>query len=138
MGWRSRLVVCEGELHIGCTARVEGLPGRVHAMKNTQFRVAVIKGDGIGVDVTDATLAVIDAAERLQSRPMLRFVLIGDGADRERLEDEIASRGLSNVTMLGLQPRAAMPDWIASIESPIRLSRTPKRRRCLRGDARRL
>ena len=33
-------------------------------MNNGQFRIAVIKGDGIGVDVTDATLAVIDAAER--------------------------------------------------------------------------
>lgn len=31
-------------------------------MKNSRSRVAVIKGDGIGVDVTDAALAVIDAA----------------------------------------------------------------------------
>ena len=33
-------------------------------MKNGQLRIAVIKGDGIGVDVTNATLAVIAAAER--------------------------------------------------------------------------
>ena len=31
-------------------------------MGNQKFRVAVIRGDGIGVDVTDATLAVVDAA----------------------------------------------------------------------------
>ena len=43
-------------------------------------------------------------------------MLIGDGADREKLENEIARRGLDNVVMLGLQPREAMPDWIASID----------------------
>ena len=32
-------------------------------MGNQKFRVAVIRGDGIGVDVTDATLAVVDAAQ---------------------------------------------------------------------------
>ena len=34
------------------------------SMNNRQLRIAVIKGDGIGVDVTDATLAVIGAVER--------------------------------------------------------------------------
>ncbi|MDH3661370.1 MAG: isocitrate/isopropylmalate family dehydrogenase [Alphaproteobacteria bacterium] len=33
-------------------------------MTNTRFQIAVIKGDGIGVDVTDAALAVIEAASR--------------------------------------------------------------------------
>ncbi|MEM8951330.1 MAG: isocitrate/isopropylmalate family dehydrogenase [Pseudomonadota bacterium] len=31
-------------------------------MSNTSFQIAVIRGDGIGVDVTDAALAVIEAA----------------------------------------------------------------------------
>ena len=31
-------------------------------MANTRFHIAVIKGDGIGVDVTDATVAVMNAA----------------------------------------------------------------------------
>jgi len=33
-------------------------------MTNRRYRVAVIRGDGIGVDVTDATIAVIEAARR--------------------------------------------------------------------------
>ena len=33
-------------------------------MTKESFKVAVIKGDGIGVDVTDAALAVVDAAAR--------------------------------------------------------------------------
>ncbi len=43
-------------------------------------------------------------------------MLIGDGADREKLESDVARRGIENVVMLGLQPRDAMPDWIASID----------------------
>jgi glycosyltransferase involved in cell wall biosynthesis len=61
-------------------------------------------------------ILLIDVAERMREHPDLRFVLIGDGADREKLEREIADRRLENVTLLGLQPRASMPDWIASID----------------------
>ncbi|HEB91762.1 MAG TPA: glycosyltransferase WbuB [Deltaproteobacteria bacterium] len=61
-------------------------------------------------------LLLVDVAERLRDRDDLRFVLIGDGADREKLESEIARRGLDNVKLLGLQPRESMPDWIASID----------------------
>ena len=49
-------------------------------MKNSQFRIAVIKGDGIGVDVTDATLAVIDAAERRLGDLSLGYDLLDAGA----------------------------------------------------------
>jgi isocitrate/isopropylmalate dehydrogenase len=33
-------------------------------MNETAFRIAVIRGDGIGVDVTNAALAVAEAAGR--------------------------------------------------------------------------
>jgi glycosyltransferase involved in cell wall biosynthesis len=59
---------------------------------------------------------LVDVAEKLASRPELRFVLIGDGADREKIEAEITRRGLDNIQLLGLQPRDRMPDWIASID----------------------
>ena len=59
---------------------------------------------------------LIEVADRMRDRPELAFCLIGDGADREKLEAEVAQRGLDNVVMLGLQPRDAMPDWIASID----------------------
>jgi glycosyltransferase involved in cell wall biosynthesis len=59
---------------------------------------------------------LVNVAERLEARRELRFVLIGDGADREKLEAEIARRGLDNIVLLGLQPRESMPDWIASID----------------------
>jgi glycosyltransferase involved in cell wall biosynthesis len=60
--------------------------------------------------------SVIEAASILQARPEISFLLIGDGAEREKLEALIQSRGVSNVRLLGLQPRESMPDWIASVD----------------------
>ncbi|MFO0691464.1 MAG: glycosyltransferase family 4 protein [Myxococcota bacterium] len=59
---------------------------------------------------------LVDVADRLRDRSGIDFVLIGDGADREKIEAEVARRGLRNFHLLGLQPRDAMPDWIASID----------------------
>lgn len=59
---------------------------------------------------------VIDAAERLRDRSDIVFLLIGDGAERDHLESAISERGLENVQLLGLQPREAMPAWIATID----------------------
>ncbi|HPG26355.1 MAG: glycosyltransferase family 4 protein [Spirochaetaceae bacterium] len=77
-----------------------------------RFTVAYVGTLGLAHGLT----LLVDVAERMRSQPRLRFVLIGDGADREKLEADIARRGLDNVVMLGLQPRDAMPDWIASID----------------------
>jgi glycosyltransferase involved in cell wall biosynthesis len=76
------------------------------------FTVAYVGTLGLAHGLT----LLIDVAERLKARDELRFVLIGDGADREKLEADIARRGLENVRLLGLQPRETMPDWIASID----------------------
>jgi glycosyltransferase involved in cell wall biosynthesis len=58
--------------------------------------------------------SVLEAARRLQRESRVRFLLIGDGAERERLELELRRRGLENVRILGLRPRAEIPAWIAS------------------------
>lgn len=76
------------------------------------FTVAYVGTLGMAHGLT----LLVDVAERMRDHEALRFVLIGDGADREKIEAEIEARGLDNVVMLGLQPRDAMPDWIASID----------------------
>ena len=48
---------------------------------------------------------VIDAAERLRSRPDIVVLFIGDGNRRAALEEMAAARGLSNVLFLPFQPR---------------------------------
>ena len=48
---------------------------------------------------------IVDAAERLLGEPEFHFVFIGSGVKRKWLEDEIAGRALSNVTLLDVRPR---------------------------------
>ncbi len=67
---------------------------------------------------------VLEAAELLRDRNDIAFLLVGDGAERERLVGEVAARGLSNVVMLGQQPKSAMPGiWAASDAALVLLRR---------------
>jgi len=68
-------------------------------------------------------VTVLDAAERLRDLEDVVFVLIGDGADRARLEQEIRERGLENVRLIGLRPRSEIPRWLASIDVSLVLLR---------------
>ena len=53
------------------------------------------------------------------------FVIVGDGAHREKLEAEAKKRGLENVVFTGRQPKSSMPDWInASDTSLVHLKKT--------------
>jgi glycosyltransferase involved in cell wall biosynthesis len=61
-------------------------------------------------------VTVLEAAERLRDRPEVVLLLIGDGAERDKLEREIRERKLENVRLLGLRPRAEMPAWIATVD----------------------
>ena len=62
--------------------------------------------------------SVIFAAEKLSSLP-IRFVIVGDGARWVWLSDEIAKRGLQNITLLGYQPKDLMPQINASCDLAI-------------------
>jgi colanic acid biosynthesis glycosyl transferase WcaI len=67
---------------------------------------------------------VLEAAELLRDRSDIAFLLVGAGAERERLVGEVAARGLSNVVMLGQQPKSAMPGiWAASDAALVLLRR---------------
>lgn len=68
-------------------------------------------------------VTLIDAAERLRDVEDVAFLLIGDGADRARLEAESARRGLRNVHLLGLRPRAEIPSWLSVLDLTLVLLR---------------
>ena len=58
---------------------------------------------------------ILDAAEHLNDRADIVFLLVGAGSERARLVAERDRRGLSNVVMLGQQPKEMMPIvWSAS------------------------
>jgi glycosyltransferase involved in cell wall biosynthesis len=59
---------------------------------------------------------VLDAAAKMREEREVLFLLVGDGADRARLESEVARQKLENVRFLGLRPHTEIPAWIASMD----------------------
>ncbi len=60
---------------------------------------------------------LIAAAEELQTAlPRALFLLIGEGAEKERIVELAAGRGLSNVRFLGQQPRERIPAYISAAD----------------------
>lgn len=69
---------------------------------------------------------VLEAAALTQDDPAIAWLLVGSGAERARLLEIKAARGLSNVTMLDHQPRSAMPEiWSATEVSLVVLRASP-------------
>ena len=65
---------------------------------------------------------VLEAAEMFNRDAVKRdvvFVVVGDGANRERLEKEAEKRGLGNVVFTGRQPKASMADWVSSSDASL-------------------
>jgi colanic acid biosynthesis glycosyl transferase WcaI len=57
---------------------------------------------------------LIAAAEKLQqSFPHAMFLMIGEGAEKERIVELAATRGLTNICFLNQQPREQIPAYIA-------------------------
>jgi glycosyltransferase involved in cell wall biosynthesis len=57
---------------------------------------------------------LLDAAEKLRLRnPHILFLLIGEGAEKQRIRDLTKSRGLTNVLFLNQQPREQIPAFIS-------------------------
>lgn len=69
---------------------------------------------------------LLDAAALLLDKPDIVFLMVGDGAERTRLARVRAERGLSNVLMLGQQPKDRMPAlWRTADVSLVLLRDTP-------------
>lgn len=69
---------------------------------------------------------VLEAAERLREEPRIAFLLVGDGSERQRLEEERERRGLANVLILGERPKSDMPAiWQITDASLVLLRRLP-------------
>jgi len=60
---------------------------------------------------------LIAAAKQLQQTlPKAMFLLIGEGAEKERIEQLAAARRLSNICFLAQQPRERIPGYIAGAD----------------------
>jgi glycosyltransferase involved in cell wall biosynthesis len=70
---------------------------------------------------------VLDAAEKLQiACPTVRFLIVGDGADLDRVRDTALRRRLDNVILTGLVSHAEIPGYMAATDvSLVLLKRSP-------------
>jgi putative colanic acid biosynthesis glycosyltransferase WcaI len=58
---------------------------------------------------------LIDAASRLQTaNPRVALMLVGEGADKERIKSLAQSRGLTNICFIDQQPRELIPAYLRS------------------------
>ena len=56
-----------------------------------------------------ALQTVLETAEMLRKQSAIHFLLVGEGAEKERLVAYAQQRELSNVTFVGQQPREMLP-----------------------------
>jgi glycosyltransferase involved in cell wall biosynthesis len=82
------------------------------ADRDGQFVVTYVGSHGLSHGLG----AVLDAAAR---QPDVTFVLVGDGADRDRLVAERDRRHLSNVVMRPSVPRAEVPALYAAADAAV-------------------
>src|SRR6202166_1203579 len=60
---------------------------------------------------------VIAAAEQLQTAlPRAKFLLIGEGAEKDALVELAATRKLNNIQFLGQQPRERIPSYVSAAD----------------------
>ena len=62
-------------------------------------------------------VSLLKGAYRLNGDDSVVFVLVGDGAEREKLMRQMKSMNLSNLIMLAQQPKEKIPQIIAASDA---------------------
>lgn len=68
------------------------------------------------IGMTQSFDTLIETAQRLIDEPGIHFLIVGDGARRDYVAEQIAQRQLTNVTLLPYQPRSQVPYIYASAD----------------------
>ncbi len=77
-----------------------------HAL-GSDFVVLYIGAHGI----SQALASLLDVAKQLERDATVRFVFVGEGADKQKLMARASAMGLVNVQFLPSQPRGRVPGW---------------------------
>lgn len=64
------------------------------------------------IGAAQAVEVIVEAASQLRDYPDIQFVVAGDGVRRDWLQQQVSERGLSNVSLPGSYPVAAMPSLL--------------------------
>ena len=62
---------------------------------------------------------VLEAADRCREHAQIRFLIMGEGAERESLEDYAAELGLDNVVFADYVPHEEMPSYLSALNLSI-------------------
>ncbi len=93
-----------------------------HPEWDGKFIVSYVGTLGMAHSVT----TILEAAGQLRHRPDIQFLIIGNGAERDRLLREWRERRLDNVTFLGELPWGMIPSYLTlSGAAIVHLSRSP-------------
>jgi glycosyltransferase involved in cell wall biosynthesis len=60
---------------------------------------------------------LVEAAEELKADVAVRFLIVGDGKERKRLEAAAKSRRLENILFVGAQPKREMQSFLAAADA---------------------
>jgi glycosyltransferase involved in cell wall biosynthesis len=94
----------------------------VPAPRDTSLRATHDLGDACVVlyigahGISQALPSLLEAARLLGDRRDIRFVFVGEGAEKTLLMERAAALGLRNVLFLPGQPKATMPEWYATAD----------------------
>jgi colanic acid biosynthesis glycosyl transferase WcaI len=91
--------------HIQPGSRQNGLRNRL-GLSEEHFVVSFAGVIGYSQDLD----VVLEAADRLRDQGDIRFLLVGDGVEKERLVRKAKEMGLSNVVWMPMQSRERYPD----------------------------
>ena len=111
--------------YIGTVGMACGLEVVLDAAENFINAEKQSGGEAENLKRSSATPPLCVSALKNGMKGEVVFVVVGDGAYREKLEAEAKKRGLENVVFTGRQPKSSMPDWInASDASLVHLKKT--------------
>ncbi|MGD8239454.1 MAG: glycosyltransferase family 4 protein [Armatimonadota bacterium] len=101
------------------TDRVKPMPrdnefSRRHRL-NGRFVVSFAGTMGLLQDME----TIVGCASLLKDHDGIQFLLVGDGVEKPKAEQQIAARGLRNVIMLPMQPRDVYPQILAASDASL-------------------
>lgn len=89
------------------------LPPMNHEADNKRFTIVFAGAMGNA----QALPTVLGAAHRLADRPEIRFLLVGDGTDRDRLQQQARDENLNNVEFLPWRPMSEIGSVLAAADA---------------------
>jgi glycosyltransferase involved in cell wall biosynthesis len=104
------------------TQRPPAVRSRMRAQLNVEDDTCLFVYVG-ALGVANGLQMLLEAALAVAGDDRMSFVVIGDGSDRRRLEDEVRRRGIRNVRILPPVPKEEVPELLAASDICLHLLR---------------